>query len=310
MMPGNKKSFFYKAILIAGFFFVCDYFLFQVLYSGIVHYFNFDKKAEILCIGHSHTVLGIDERQLEERSHRAVTKYAIAGANCLDRYWMIKHYLSMDPDVSVVVYDVDPRIFDSEGLSSASYTLFLPFIDNPVMAEYLRESATWQEFYSSKFIRTSRFRDQSLMTALRGLLGRKDSSDTRQLRIQDHEAYLEKEQKRKVLINQESVEIFLKTIQELTRQDIQVVLLYIPVTDVMNQIDPPKQQEVRNFFEFIANENTKVFYWDYNQENEHRYDFFRDLRHLNDAGKKQVTNTLAEDLTRLLPPKSSSTLER
>jgi hypothetical protein len=299
MKPGNKKYFFYKALVITVFFFVCDHFLFQVLYSGMIHYFNFDKKAEILCIGHSHTVLGIDERQLEKQLQRPVTKYAIAGANCLDRYWMIKHYLSIDPDVSIVVYDVDPRIFDTEGLSSASYTLFLPFIDNPVMAEYLHDSSTWQEFYSSKFIRTSRFRDQSLMIALRGLFDRKGSSDTRQLRIEDHAAYLEKEQKRKVLINQESVEIFLKTIKELTQRDIQVVLLYVPVTDVMNQIDPPKQQEVKDFFEFIANENTNVFYWDYNQENEHRYDFFRDLRHLNDAGKEYITKKLAHDLKKL-----------
>lgn len=310
MQTGIKKSFFYKSIIIIVLFFFCDYLLFHLLHFGMIQYFSFDKKAEILCIGHSHTVLGIDEQQLEKKSGRTVTKYAVSGANCLDRYWMIKHYLSMDSDVSTVIYDVDPRIFDSEGLSSASYTLFLPFMDNPIMSQYIHNSSTWQEYYTSKFIRTSRFRDQSLMIALRGLLNRKEGKNTGRLRIEEHEHALLKAQKRKVLINQESMEIFIKTITELTQQGIQVILLYIPVADVMNQIDAPKQRQVADFFESIAHENSNLFFFDYNQEVEHRYDFFRDLRHLNSTGKDHVTNKLTKDLKTLLPPQPLSTLSR
>ncbi|MBC2693947.1 MAG: hypothetical protein HF982_01420 [Desulfobacteraceae bacterium] len=91
-----------------------------------------------------------------------VAKYAIAGANIKDRLWMIKHALSLKPTVNLVIYEVDARMFDTEGLSSASYSLFLPFADSAVMSQYLYDEATWQEFYTAKLIKTAGFRDQTL----------------------------------------------------------------------------------------------------------------------------------------------------
>lgn len=296
LASGSMKSFLYKSIVIIVLFFFCDYLLFALLHSGMRQYFNLNGQTDVLCVGHSHTVLGINGGLLEKKLNRPVTKYAIAGANSLDRYWMIKHFLSINPDVSTVVYDVEARFFDSEELSSASYTLFLPFIDNPIMAKYLAASMSWQEFYTNKFIRTSRFRDQSLMISLRGLLNRKESNKTGQLRLKDHEHYLEKEQQKKIKIDQQSVEIFMETINELTQLGVQVILLYIPVADVLNQIEADKQQEVINIFQSVADNNKDVYFLDYNKKYEHSYELFWDLRHLNEKGKTRITNELAENI--------------
>lgn len=296
LAPGSKKVFLFKSISIVILFLVCDYLLFALLHSGMIRYFNLDRHADVLCVGHSHTVLGIDERLLEKKINRPVTKYAIAGANSLDRYWMIKHFLSRNPDVSTVVYDVEARFFDSEGLSSSSYTLFLPFLNDPVMSKYLTASMSWQEYYTSNYIRTSRFRDQSLMISLRGLLNRKESNKTKQLRLIDHEHYLAKERDKKIKIDQQSLDIFMKTINELTGQGIEVILLYIPVADVLNKIEANKQQEVINMFESMADDSSTVHFLNYNQKYEHNYELFWDLRHLNEKGKQRITTDLAEDL--------------
>jgi hypothetical protein len=123
-----------QVVIIIVLFLIGDFAVFHVLKSGMDRYYGLDKPAQVLCVGYSHTVLGIDAERMEKNLGVPVAKYATSGANALDRMWMVRHYLEKQPSVRVVVYDVDPRLFDTEGLSSASYTLFLPYIDDPAMA--------------------------------------------------------------------------------------------------------------------------------------------------------------------------------
>ena len=119
---------FSKIILFILLFFLADFLVAFALQKGMEKYYGLNKNSKILCIGHSHTVLGIDTKRMENELSTPVTKYAIAGANIVDRYSMIKHFIGLNPTVKIVIYDVDTRLFDTEGLSSASYTLFLPLI--------------------------------------------------------------------------------------------------------------------------------------------------------------------------------------
>lgn len=294
-------SLFRKILSVAVLFFVADAGVFHALRHGMDKYYGFDKEAEVLLVGHSHTVLGLDAKKMEQELKVPVAKYATAGANVLDRYWMLQHYISTHPGVNLVVYDVDPRIFDSEGLSSSSYTLFLPYLDNAFMAEFLKKEATWQEYYGGKLVRTTRFRDQTLNIALRGLLDKVENKKSGVLRMEDYGNYLEHEKERKIKINQESKRYFYDTVEYLERNGIKLILLFIPVAKPLNSIDIKTQNEVVGIFKEVANSYMSVKYIDYNSEFEDRTDLFYDLRHLNAGGNEIITGRLVEDLRNLYP---------
>lgn len=290
------KDILLKAALLLILFATGDYLVFTTLKRGMDNYYGMDKEAKVLCVGHSHTVLGIDAERLEEELHVPVAKYATSGANTLDRYWMIRQFVEEHPTVRYVTYDVDPRLFDSEGLSSASYTLFLPYIENEAINSYIKTETTWQEYFSSTVVRTSRFRDQTINIALRGLLHKAENKKSTQVRIEDYAHYIEHERQRKIRINPESVDRFKKTVAYLTEKGIAVYLVFLPVTDLLNSADPENQEKVVQIFRDMAAENVRVRFLDYNESFAHRYDLFYDLRHLNGAGNEIMTGLLAAQL--------------
>jgi len=298
----NRKL---RKVLLALFliilsFIAIDNTVYRVLKQGIVQYYGLEKDAQILCIGHSQTVLGIDAQKLERKIGVRVAKYAVAGANTVDRFWMIKHYLSLNPDVKMVIYGVDARLFDSQGLSSASYTLFLPFVDNPLMSSYLRQYASWQEYYSSKIFKSARFRDQTLNIALRGLFHRAENRKNGRLKVEDFHNYLQQQRKRKIRINDEDLKCFRETLQFLSSRGIRVILIDVPVVDLMNEIDQTNQRKAIDIFATAAETDPNVCFLDYGKDYEHNYALFFDLRHLNEEGKQAITKRLVADLRKIV----------
>ena len=285
-----------KALIFVFFFFIMDTAIYAVLKRGIVKYYGLDKSAEILCVGHSHMVLGIDSERLEKEMGVRVAKYAIAGANAFDRFWMIKHYVNINPSVQTVIYDVDARLFDSHGLSSSSYTLFLPFLEDKVMSQYLRQQTSWQEYYTSRIIKTARFRDQTLNISLRGLFGRAETKKTSQLHPEQYHGYLERERRRKVRINRQTVDFFHDTLKYVSSRGVNVILLFVPVVDLLNEIDTANQKKVVQIFRQAAKTNQNVYFLNYRNVFQHDHSLFFDPRHLNDKGKQAITKRLIDDL--------------
>jgi hypothetical protein len=276
-------------------FIVVDYLIFNTLFTGLQKYYGLDKKSKILCVGHSHTVLGIDSKKMTEKLNMPVSKYAIAGANTLDRYYMIKHYLNINPDVETIIYDVDTRLFDSEGLSSASYTLFLPFIENSEMRDYLKQQASSEEFFVSKYIKTARFRDQTLNISLRGLLNKIESKKRTKININNYKQSLEGESKNRVKINAYSVDYLNKTIEYILAKGKKIILINLPVIDLLNKIDVENQKKAKGIFLSLAKKKN-VFFFDYADDYDNRHELFFDLRHLNEQGKQLITDRLIKDL--------------
>jgi hypothetical protein len=291
--------YFRQTSLIVLLFLLGDIAVFHFLKRGMDRYYGLDKSARILSVGHSHSVLGIDAQQIEASLGVGVSKYATAGANTLDRLWMVRHFVSRHPELEVVIYDVDPRLFDSEGLSSASYTLFLPYMDDPVMRRYMKQESSWQEYYVGQVIHTSRFRDQTLNIALRGVTGRIENKKQFRMRLENYQGVLAREKERRIRINPAAVACFQETISFLTGKNITVVLVFIPVVDLLNAIDPASQKRVIDIFSDLARDNNHVIFLDYNKDYESRHDLFYDLRHLNEDGNAVITGRLIEDLKRL-----------
>jgi hypothetical protein len=139
---------------------------------GLRRYYGKDGKVDVLCIGHSRTVLGIDAEILSRATGLKVAKYAVNGANIVDRDAMIRQFLSEHPEVRLIIYDVEASTFSSDGLSSNSYRLFLPFLDNPEMRAYLeKQSKSPSELMLKRIFRTARYDEVTFSLALRGLFG-------------------------------------------------------------------------------------------------------------------------------------------
>ena len=282
------------------FFIVTDFMVAFVLRRGMEKYYGLDKNAKILCVGHSHTVLGLDAERMERELSVPVSKYAVSGANILDRFYMIQHFLEKNPDVHTVLYDVDARLFDSEGLSSASYTLFMPFMDNDSINQYIFAQATWQECLLGQAIKSSRFRDQSLNIAIRGLIGKTETIKKSTVNLNDYKAYLEREKERKIRIDSDSVLKFEETVKLLADRNIRVFLIFIPVIDRLNNIDITTQKKAVDIFSSVASSHENVVLLNYNSAYEHRHDLFFDLRHLNEKGKQMITGRIINDLNKVM----------
>jgi len=298
----SNKSLISKALLLLVFFLIGDFIIFKVLKAGLDLYYGMNKPAEVLCIGNSHIVAGIDAGSMEKEMGIPVSKYATSGINTFDRFWMMRQFVEAHPSVKVVVYDVDPRMFWSEDLSFASYTLLLPYIDDQVISHYLKQEASWQEYYTSRLLRTARFQDHTIVQALRGLLGQIEVEQSSRMRVENIHNYLERESlwSRNIRINPESLKIFQTSIAYLTAKGIKVVLVFIPLIDLVNEIDPDNQEKVVTIFQETASINKNVYFLDYNRDYQHKYALFYDPWHLNKDGKELVTGRLVTDLQLLL----------
>jgi hypothetical protein len=289
-----------KSAFFIVLFFLADRAIYAAFAHGLATYYGFNKDAQVLCVGYSHTVLGIDATALERALDLPVAKYAMSGANITDRFQMIRHYLSLHPNVHTVIYDVDARLFDSDGISSASYTLFLPFINHPIIADYLRTKATWKEYLISQLIKTARFRDQTLNSSIRGLFNKIENEKRTRIIKSHYKNYIERAKSRGIIIQPNALKKFYETISYLSSRNITVVLLYIPVIDFFNAIDKYKYQEIINMYKDIDEKNKKVIFLNYNTEFERQYDIFFDPQHLNWKGKKLVTSRLSDDLKEIM----------
>lgn len=304
-MDTARRSIFFKLTIVLTLFFLGDAVIYGFLKHGMDHYYGMDKQAQILSVGHSHSVLGIDAERIEKELRVPVAKYAMAGANTLDRCWMIRQFVEEHPSVQLVIYDVDPRLFDSKGLSSASYTLFLPYINNPVISKYLEKQATWQEYFVCLLVKSARFRDQTINIALRGLLGKIENKKDSRIRVEQFNNYLEREKRRKIKVYPGSIKSFKDSIEYLSEKGITVLLTFIPVIDLLNNIDPINQERAVGLFKKIARNNNNVFFLDYNKHYQHQYDLFYNLRHLNRKGNELVTAELIKDVKAILAGKYS-----
>ena len=64
-MPGLSQ---YLAIIVIGLLFLAgDFSVFHSLKTGMNTYYGFNKGAEILLVGHSHTVVGLEAQTLEQK---------------------------------------------------------------------------------------------------------------------------------------------------------------------------------------------------------------------------------------------------
>lgn len=301
----NQKGIFLTLLLKLAIFLVLfvafDWAASNCLTRGLERTFGFDTPAKVLCVGHSHTALGIDKVALEKQLAVPIAKYARAGANAADRFVMIKHYLERQPEsVEVIVYDVDAYTFTGKGLSLNSYTLFYPFMDSSSVDSYVRQNATFLDYCLRKYVKLTRFDEQTLNFSIRGWFRIYKNLKRGTVDIERIEKEIENSNFRRISFDKECIDFFEETIKYLRDQHIYLVLLYIPTVDIYNQAEPKKYRKAIRLLEAYAAKDKGITFLNYNSALSHRHELFYDPIHLNPEGQRIVTERLADDIKSIL----------
>jgi hypothetical protein len=301
--------FFLKLLLLAAIMFLIDHALSGVLLNGLDRYDGLDKKPEILCIGHSHTICGIDDMQLAKGlGGISVSKYARHGADIFDRLIMLEDFFHRHPHTpQIVIYDVDPTIFNRQKISENSHTRFFPYIDTPEVADYLQaKCADRQEFITRKYLKLMRYNNSWLVrSSLKGYLG-----GTRDGYIFDKINYAkaEADQHNNVKNKEDVFDIryfnaFQDTIRFLRSKDVRVVLLSIPTLDLYNNSYKAEEEYLEKTLSSLAAKDEGIFFLNYSKRYQADHEYFIDFEHVNRDGQLRVTEDLIKNIRPLLAEK-------
>ncbi len=274
-----------------------------LLLTGLKKYYSLNRDVDVVCIGHSRTVLGIDPDYFEEATGLRCAKYAFRGADANDRRVMLEHFLrEAKSPPKTLLFEVSGFTFNEKGLSSNSYQLLLPFMDEPPISEYVTQRMKHAEgarydIAVRRLLHLPRFDEGLIALAIRGFVGNRRNLKSNTLnptllqqRIQSQRAMLPK------LPTSDSRARFDETIELALQHGMNVVLIYIPTVDVMNELDRPTHDAVVDNFSQLADGSDKITFLDYNSAMEHMHELFADGIHLNAKGQQRLTKILAEDI--------------
>jgi len=295
MVKFSIKLFFFLAILS-----LLDRCGARLLRHGLEKYYGLDKEAEVLCVGHSRMVQGIDQALLEKRLVRPAAKYAVQGTFLDDHTVMVEQFLERHPrSVTTFVYIVDDYTF-GKGLGKNQYRLFYPFMDTRCVAAHVRSHAgSWSEVASRSWLRLLRFSDTTIQSVARlGLMGRQelapeDSVDVLTLRAKLAALKLDEQ----YAILDENVRLFDTLVQLALSRGLRVVLLYVPFIDFLDDGRPEHRRALQVLRSYVRKQQG-VQLIEIDNAYTHRYDFFSDATHPNRAGQIFITEQLAAGLLR------------
>lgn len=287
-----------KTLLFLALFWCLDRGTGWALFRGLERYYGMDVPAQVLCVGHSQVVLGIDKVALESALGVPVAKFAIEGANTADRDMMIRYYLRRQPgSVRTIVYGVDAHTFTGSGLSSSSYRLLFPFIgDDEVRGFIRRNCASRFEFLLRVALCSPRYNELTISLAVRGWLHNWANYKPGKVNIDVLRQQIQEGRFRRIALDKENIREFMGIVESVTGRGTQLLLVYIPTVDVFNRAEPQKFDKVIAFFTELASKNRGVAFLNYNPRFEARHELFRDRIHLNRAGQREVTAQLASDM--------------
>lgn len=292
------KQFVAKALLLLCVGFGLDRLAGWVFLHGLDRYFGLDVPAQVLCVGHSHTVLGIDKLALEQALGVPVAKFAVEGANTSDRLLMVRYYLKRQPaSVRAVVYDVDAHTFTSSGLSSSSYRLLFPFLADPDVRDYVRRNCPSRiDYLLRRLVCTTRYNELMFSLVARGYLSKWSNFKFGQVDPDILRQQIQQGRFRRIAFDQDNIHQFEGVMDCVTTNRATLFLAYIPTIDILNRAEPEEFQRSISMFSSFAATNPNVVFLNYNSLFEARHGLFHDAVHLNREGQRELTVQLAHDL--------------
>ena len=286
----SKKTFTLYIVLFFGLFFIADRTSHMVLIKGLNQYYGINEPNEVALVGHSHLMLGLDKTQIENALGKGVSKYTREGVNVSDRLVMIKQLINQNPNLKTVIYGVDPWTFTGEGLSNNSYKLFYPFMDDYNIDNYITTYSDKLDYLTKKYIKSSRYNELLMSGAVRGYLGKWDNLKFGEVDTLKLKKEIQKGDYRKIVNNNANIEIFEETISLLKANDIDVILLFLPFVDMLQDIQEEEFETTIQIFKSQTKDD--ISFLNLQEPYSHDYKLFFDPIHLNPQGQEKITNEL------------------
>ena len=286
-----------------------DWSVSSILRMGMERYYGIGQDADILVIGHSHMMKTCNKIKLEKELKLKIAKYCREGVLVPQRQKMVQHFLEAQKNhtVPLVLYGVDPLMFaNSDDLSTNSYKLFYPFMETPIMDEYVREEASLWDYSLHKYVRTTRFSDTAIYRSARGWLGYWESLASGTI----SDADWKKPRPWKVFMPEKNVKIFRDTINQLVASGAHVVLVYPSIVKSYETSNPEAFQYMMNYFRTLADDNPNIDFLNYAPLISHHQEFFEDPVHINRKGEIVFTNELIKDLKIIIAKKRGTASEK
>ena len=297
-----EKKFIHIVIAILTFV-ILDIGIASVLKLGVDNYFGLNQRADVLLIGHSHLMLSIDKQKMENDLKIKVSKYCREGADVEDKYFMTKQYLDSrySDSLRVLMYGVDLFTFSPGGLSSNSYMMFYPFMDNKDINQMIRIYSNKVDYWTHKLVKTYRYNESTIKNAaIRGLMDDWSNKKYGQVDIEAYKKLINNHQERHIYMNQKCINRFIETVKMATDRGIRVILVNTPTLDILNSYEPEQFAEICQWYRDFAAKEKLVEYWDYNPEYSNRHELFYDRLHLNTKGQLIINKLITNHLCNIL----------
>ncbi len=297
----QSLQFFLKLFLFFLLLIAADRIIGFILERGIYSYFGLNEKVDYLVIGSSPAVLAIDKDNVEKNLNVKMAIYAMQGATTEDRLVLLKHFFSINKsNLKLILYELTPHVFTSEGLSQNSHHLLFPFLDSPIIKSYVQTKCkTKSEFYLRVLFHTSRYNDSTLNFAFRGLLNKHSNLKFGEINVETMRKNIQSNNYRKIAFESDCINTFQKTIEYIRSKHVKCIYVFFPTVDILNEAEPEKWLKIKKVVSsYIAPDNVNYLV-DYNPQFDKKYNYFFDHLHLNREGQKVFSRILINDLQKI-----------
>ncbi len=288
-----------KAIIFGFLFFVIDFGISTVLLTGLNKYFGLDSNANILLNGSSMSLAGFDKVKIEKATNKKVAFYSRNGVSLEDRSTMLKHYFNQSTQkTEIVVLEVNPLLFSKKFTAANVYRLFLPFMDDAAIDDFVKSKTTTKDYWVRKLIRTSRYDIDLFSLSLKGYMGVYENKKTQVLDPNALAGLRANANTVPVEFDAERVALFKETIELAKRRSEKIVLVNMPIFDTkMKTFKVEEYQVFLNFFKDYAKTHQNFYFLDLNQQHIiSNPNLFSDPLHVNVDGQTKVSDALVKFL--------------
>jgi len=288
-----------KVLLFFILFFLIDFGISKLLVVGLNKYFGLNTKTEILINGSSMSLAGFNKSDIEAVTHKNVSFYSRNGVSLEDRNAMLNHYFnSSKQKTKIAILEVNPLIFSKKFTAANVHLLFLPFMDDPSMDEFIKSKTSFEDYWVRKLIRTSRFNTDLISLAFRGYLGSYENKKDQFLDENALEGLKGEVNTVSVELNQEKFTLFQNTLDLVQQKAEYTILVNMPIFSAKKETF--KDVEYNGYVDAISNfvkTKENIYFLDLNQSKLiNNPTYFSDPLHLNSKGQKEVTRILTNFL--------------
>ena len=293
----GKQTWLKRALIFIFLFFISDLLISEALLIGLNRYFGLQSNAEILINGSSMSMAGFNKTNIEKATQRSVSFYSRNGVSLDDRTAMLKHYFhTTSKKTELVILEVNPLLFSKRFTAANVYVLFLPFMDDPSINQFVRSKTSNLDYLIRRIIRTSRYNLDLFSLSLKGYMG---VYDNKKNQILDSNALLDLKNKVNTVpveFNDDKIILFKNFIKIAAANSKKIILVNMPIYNVkMKTFKNEEYNDYISFMKQLSASQNDVLFLDLNQDQiTSNPNLFSDPLHVNNQGQIKVTDALVK----------------